>query len=124
MQNRKHLLLLSLIITVFCSKSLSAANIIWSGTNGTIWDTNSTINGSNEGVPSRFLTSDSVTFDDTAANGNVMISGTVQPASVIFNSNSLAYTLGGSGRIAGTTSLLKSGIDTLTITNTNKRRES
>ena len=44
MQTKGVFLLPSLIISLLCSKRLLAANLVWSGTNGTIWDTNSTIN--------------------------------------------------------------------------------
>ena len=101
-----------------CSSNLLASNLVWSGTSGSIWDT-STFNWTNSGSPDKFLSSDNVTFDDTASTGNVTVSGSLQPSSVTFHNNTLAYVLSGTGKIGGTANLLKSGTGTLTISNTN-----
>ena len=48
-----------------------------------------------------------------------MLSGTLQPSAVVVNNASTAYTLSGSGQLAGSTSLVKSGTGTLIVSNTN-----
>jgi len=95
--------------------SLFALSITWTGTNGSTWDNNTTINWNNAGTPEKFVTLDDVIFDDTSANGTVNLSGSLQPGSVTVNNGSTAYTFGGSGQFGGSTSLLKSGTGTLTI---------
>ena len=105
--------------TVYMNVSGTSASLVWSGTNGNTWDANSTVNWMNQGTPDKFLALDSVRFDDTSTNGNVVVSGTVQPSSLVFNNSALAYRISGSGQIAGSTSLLKSGTGVLTVSNSN-----
>ena len=75
-----------------------------------------------------FLTGDNDVFDDSAGSGTfggtlLTNSGNVTPISVIFNNNSLAYTLSGAFGItngtAGSTFLVKNGTGSLTIGNSN-----
>ena len=96
-----------------------AANLIWTGTNGSIWDTNTTVNWNNAGTPDVFIAGDNVTLNDTSANGTVNLSGSLQTGSVTVNNNTTAYAIGGSGQIGGPAGLLKSGTGTLTISTTN-----
>ncbi|MDE5585661.1 MAG: autotransporter-associated beta strand repeat-containing protein, partial [Muribaculaceae bacterium] len=66
-----------------------------------------------------FVPGDTVLFDDSAADTDVVISGRLQPASVTFNNNEKDYTLSGDGQIVGDTKLVKDGKGNLTITNIN-----
>lgn len=104
--------------TVYMTVSGSAANLVWSGSSGNMWDANSSSwnNTSSSGTTDKFYGLDNVTFDDSNANGNVTLAGTLQPASVTVNNNTTDYTLSGSGQIAGSTSLVKTGTGSLTIT--------
>lgn len=97
-------------------------NLVWRG-DGTIniWDTQDT----NypvwlaAGQPTAFWDGDAVTFDDTGSNAPAInLSTTVQPAALVCNA-AQTYTLGGSGKISGVTSLEKDGPGTLIILTTN-----
>ena len=60
-------------------------------------------------------TATALAFDDTASTGSVTLAGTFSPFIVVFGNNSLAYTLSGSGSIAGSVTLTKQGAGTLAI---------
>ncbi len=103
------------------SFSGATADLVWKGgdpVNPNTWDTDITPNFDNGGTPDKFLTIDSVTFDDTAASFTPTVSGTVIPRAVTFNNSANAYTLGGTA-IGGTASLVKNGSADLTITSAN-----
>ena len=93
------------------------ATLVWSGTNGVAWDT-STTNWLNAGLADRFYNFDTVIFDDTSTNGNVVISGVVQPAQVLLTNSILNYTLGG-GVLGGAAQLVKNGSGTLFLSGSN-----
>jgi autotransporter-associated beta strand protein len=93
------------------------ATLIWSGTNGSAWDT-STVNWINAGAADKFYNFDSVIFNDTSTNGNVVISGIVQPAQVVFTNSILNYSLGG-GVLGGAAQLVKYGSATLYLSGSN-----
>ena len=76
------------------------------------------------GAQTTFIPGDNDVFDDTASSGTVAISqGNVAPISVLFNNNTLAYTLSGAYGVtdgtAGSTFLIKSGTGSLTIGTSN-----
>ncbi|HTL71948.1 MAG TPA: autotransporter-associated beta strand repeat-containing protein [bacterium] len=95
-----------------------AANLIWQGTNGSVWDTVTT-NWLNGTSADRFYTIDSVIFNDTSTNGMVALTGALQPGALLVSNNALAYTLGGSGALAGSSPLTKAGSGTLNLNTTN-----
>ena len=95
-----------------------AANLIWQGTNGSIWDT-ATTNWFNGVAADRFYTIDSVIFNDTSTNGTVSLAGAMQPGSLLVSNSALAYTLGGSGSLTGSSPLTKTGSGTLNLNTTN-----
>ncbi len=96
----------------------SATSLLWSGTNGSSWDT-STVNWLDGGNADQYYNLDAVTFDDTSTNGIVSLAANVQPESLLVNNNSLPYTFGGPGALAGSGPLTKMGSGTLTINTTN-----
>jgi autotransporter-associated beta strand protein len=98
------------------SGSLPAA-LTWQGTNGNNWDL-STINWLNGGAEDKFFNVDSVLFDDTSTDGNVTVATAVQPGSIVVSNNTLPYVFSGSP-INGSSSLVKNGNDTLTISSSN-----
>ncbi len=105
-----------------------ASNLFWVGalddfTPSPEWNTISE-NWVNEGSfwePSPFRTGDPVTFDDIwAADYNVILNTTVEPAEVAFRNTTETYTLSGTGKITGaTTTLTKSEEGTVVISTAN-----
>ena len=93
------------------------ATLVWSGTNGSAWDT-STVNWFNSGAADNFFNFDTVIFDDTSTNGNVVISAVVQPAQVLVTNSILNYTIGG-GVLGGAAQLVKNGSGTLFLSGSN-----
>ncbi|QJE98713.1 beta strand repeat-containing protein [Luteolibacter luteus] len=95
-------------------------SLVWKGTNGSDWSLNNAQNWallSNAGTAPYFQT-DLVQFDDSAATGNVVISGSITPGEVLFNNSTLAYTLSGTG-LGGPADLIKDGTAKVTLTNDN-----
>ena len=110
--------------TVNLAVSGSASNLVWAPTaaSGNLWNVLDRQSWTNLslGSVSDFGNGDSVTFDDTGvafSNGVVNIAGTVSPATVSVSAAG-NFTLGGTGKVSGlTTTLLKTGAGTLTISN-------
>lgn len=106
----------------------------WTGATSGDWDVNDggdpttgtgTVNWkeANSGLATRYLqigsTVDSVLFDDSATGTTTInLTTSLSPASVTINNATLAYTFGGSGKLTGATTLLKTGAGTLTVLNT------
>jgi fibronectin-binding autotransporter adhesin len=95
------------------------ASLIWLGTNGSTWDTKTTVNWLNGTLPDVFWTGDSVAFNDTASNGLVNLTGALQPFSVTVTNSATSYLFAGSGSIEGAATLTKGGKGSLVIVNTN-----
>jgi autotransporter-associated beta strand protein len=94
----------------------STAARTWSAASGT-WDVYSSANFS-EG-DNKFISGDTVTFNEPASASTVTLSGRLSPASVTVNNTSNAYTFtgaDGTADITGSASLTKSGAGVLTIT--------
>jgi autotransporter-associated beta strand protein len=96
-------------------------NLVWVGDGANnIWDTTNTadwFNG-NDIVP--FHSTDSVTFDDSgSASPAVNLTGTVAPASVVFNNNVDNYTFSGVGLVSGTGSWTLNGTGGVTVNTAN-----
>ena len=95
------------------------ASLIWLGTNGSTWDTKTTVNWLNGTLADVFWTGDSVTFNDTASNGLVNLAGALQPFKVMVTNSVTSYLFAGSGSIEGPATLTKGGTGSLVIVNTN-----
>jgi autotransporter-associated beta strand protein len=98
------------------------ANLTWNnaGANN-LWDT-ATSNWNNGTGNAMYGDGSAVTFDDANGGGsnyNVTLNTTVMPASVTVNNSGGNYTIGGSGSIAGTTALSKSGNSKLVLNTVN-----
>ena len=104
-----------------------AHGIVWRGDKSNIWDLGETENFTAaddvSGGSDIFVTGDQVTFDATASNFTVNISGEVE-ADTIFIDGSSNYTFQGDGSLTGNTSLVKRGSGVLTIKNMNNYRGS
>ena len=93
----------------------------WVGSSTNNWD----LQGSNvwrfgsSGLPASYADTKRVSFDDSASNFVVNVAATVAPGGISVSNNANNYSLGGSGKITGGTSLTKDGTGTLTITTTN-----
>ena len=95
----------------------SAASLVWSGTNGNVWDLTTT-NWLNAGSPDVFFNLDQISFNDTSTNGGVSISGNVSPATLLVSNNATSFTFS-NGVIGGFTSLVKTGAGMLTLSASN-----
>jgi autotransporter-associated beta strand protein len=86
---------------------------------GQTWDFSSQ-NWNNGSAVASYTDGSNVVFNDSNnAHYAVTLNAMVQPGSVLINNNSGNYTISGSGGIAGTTSLTKSGIGTATLSTVN-----
>jgi autotransporter-associated beta strand protein len=107
------------IAVIISPAARGSTNLTWKGDAGlNNWDTSSS-NWFNGAISYSFQQGDSVLFNDTATpNTNVNLTATVLPASVTF-SNTLHYTLSGSGDIDGPVSVILTNSGTVTILTTN-----
>jgi autotransporter-associated beta strand protein len=99
---------------------VNARNLTWKGDGAAnVWDVSGAANWLSNMTATAFNNGDAVTFDNTGSNNvAVALNGTLLPALTTFNA-SKNYAFDGSGSIAGTNILVKSGAGTLTITATN-----
>jgi autotransporter-associated beta strand protein len=98
-------------------------SLIWKGTDGgapNAWDVNTTQNWQTTftTVGTKFLANDVVLFDDSAATGDVTLSGTIAPVSASFDNETLAYNLTGAGITSGSVTKDGAAITTLATANT------
>lgn len=106
----------------------AADSLRWAGVSPT-WDTGTAIDAggafnwllaSTGTTATNFFTGDKVAFTDGASSGEVSISGSVAPGSIVFDHSSIDYSVGGSGGITGAGTLTKQGAarTTLLVSNT------
>ncbi len=97
------------------------ANLKWNSTSSGVWDVQGTPNWLNGASSDVFFQGDNVTFGDGAGlQTSISLNTSVQPGTVLVNSNTNNYTISGSGQIFGTVaSLTKTGSSTLTINTIN-----
>jgi len=96
------------------------AQLGWSATNGT-WDINDPTNliwADAVSGPDYYQDGDLVVFGD-AGGGMVTLNSTVNPTSLLVGNNVSAYTITGTGTIAGAISLIKLGTNSLTLATPN-----
>ena len=91
-------------------------SLTWNGNVNTTWDT-ATANWLNSAASAIYADGSDVTFDDTATTKTAVISGTVNPNSVLFE-NTAAYTFTAAG-LSGVTSVTKLGTGTVTVSGVN-----
>ncbi len=96
------------------------ASLVWKGDGAmNLWDIGISANWLNQGVEDWFFPNDTVTFNDAGSiTPAVELAGDLAPAAMVIDA-AADYTLGGSGRVVGTTGLTKTGSGTLTITTIN-----
>lgn len=99
--------------------STGIAGLVWTGEASSAWNTTA-VNWLNGLTAATYADGDTVTFDDSAANGTVTITNAVSPDFVLFANASLAYVVTASGGgISGTTSLIKTNAGGLTLNGPN-----
>jgi autotransporter-associated beta strand protein len=96
---------------------LVAINLTWKGATSTAWDS-ATANWLNGGTGTTYGDGDYVTFADAPITSTVAISSAVSPGSLTFTNATTAYMISGAA-ISGTTSLVKSGAGTVTLSSAN-----
>lgn len=97
-------------------------NIIWKGSENSIWDFGTTMNfvtAETPDLPDCFITGDNVLFNDEAGEFTVTLDESVEADTVTFDHSTHNYTLKGNGRITGGTFLIKEGSGTLDIQTAN-----
>jgi autotransporter-associated beta strand protein len=91
-------------------------SVLWTGATDNNWDT-TTLNWTSHGTPTNFFAGATPTFDDTAAQTILLLAPAISSGAVTVNNSTKAYQLTGAGNIAGASSLVKNGSQTLTIDN-------
>jgi fibronectin-binding autotransporter adhesin len=110
--------------------SAAAGNLTWKGAVDGVWNAGNagTANWRNNVTlaDDKYFQLDAVAFRDTYDGTNAPLNTTitlntiVTPSAVVFNhSDTVPYTVSGTGRISGGTSLVKQGTGTLTLTTAN-----
>ncbi len=98
----------------------TAVSLTWNSTASSAWDINNAFNWSTGAAPAAFFNGNNITFPDgPALQPNITLNTTVTPTSIAVTSNTINYTLSGTGAIAGPASLTKSGNSTLTLATPN-----
>jgi fibronectin-binding autotransporter adhesin len=98
--------------------TVTSLQFVWTGLNSGNWDISTPNNWKLNGASATFQNGGGAVFDDTApGTTNVNVNAAVLPASVIFNNNSLIYTVTSSGldAIGGSGSLTKNGTQLATL---------
>ncbi|MBU6409921.1 MAG: autotransporter-associated beta strand repeat-containing protein, partial [Verrucomicrobia bacterium] len=95
------------------------ATLIWNSTGSSLWDVTNSANWLNVGANARdqFYNGDNVTFNDTASVTAIAIPAGVAalPSAITNNSDANNFSISGSGKISGSTALVKEGTSTLTL---------
>ena len=94
----------------------------WDGQLSGIWDIGSTANWIelSTTLSASYTDGNAVLFNDSASGTtSVTLDVTVNPAKVTVNNANLSYSLSGSGKISGPTSLIKQGTGSLALNNVN-----
>jgi autotransporter-associated beta strand protein len=100
--------------------STGPANLTWNNAGATgLWNTTDS-NWNNGASNTTYSNGSAVTFNDSnGGNYAVTLNTTVSPSSVTVNNSGGAYTIGGTGSIAGTAALSKSGSNKITLNTVN-----
>ena len=107
-------------LTLVVTSTNGGANLTWQGDGRTnTWDVQTTTNWLNAGSPDVFYQGDNVTFTSAGSNSPAInLAAAVLPVTLTVNA-AQNYTFSGSGQLAGTTALTKSGTGTLYLQTSN-----
>ena len=111
-------LLTALLASLSLPHSAAAAELIWGGTeDNNVWTLDGTAENSPWADNAVYTDADTVIFGTVDGKDllEVIISGTVSPAGLTFNSDTTSYVLKGDGALAGNGTLTKSGTATLRL---------
>ena len=101
----------SLVLILLLSLGLNAQTVTWTGASDNSWT-----NDSSDNWTGLYEDGINVIFNDTGANTDpIALSGTITPGSILFNADTLTYTLQG-GTLAGGGLLTQSGNGTVNFT--------
>lgn len=108
----------SAIMAIYTNVVGGPKSLVWNGASGATWD-HSTQNFINNlgSVPAAFTDGDTVAFGD-ATSGTVNLSGVLKPGTLDISSSN-AYELAGSGSLAGSGPIAKTGAGNLVISTSN-----
>lgn len=98
--------------------NITSIAYFWSGANNGNWDLATANNWTVGGSPATYADGNPITFDDTASGTTaVTVNAVVSPASVTVNNTTKTYSISSSSGkvISGSTGLLKTGTNTLTL---------
>lgn len=96
--------------------SLETKALVWTGNNSAAWDLITTANWQASGAEF-FYNGDTVTFNDTSANGLVTLAGELKPGAITVDSTTTNFTINGAAGdfISGLTSVSKRGSSSLVM---------
>ena len=96
----------------------AAAEIVWTGANGSVWDVNTTENFTfrDNGQPTVFVAGDKVIFDGTAATSEIELAENMYPSEVVFNTDKDLTIKGAS--FEGNVNIEKRGTGRVVLANT------
>ena len=108
------------IVSVHVVPGLSA-NLRWNSASSGVWDVNTTANWFNLGTSTvdKYQSGDNVTFADGSFQTNITLNSTASNSAVSVTSNTNNYTISGTGKISGNSTLSMTGASTLTIKTNN-----
>lgn len=115
-------LLAALLACLSTPHAATAAELTWTGAEGNnVWTLNGTPDSSPWNGNAVYTDEDTVIFGTLEGQTLVeaLISSTVTPAGLTFNSDTTSYTLKGTGAMAGGGTLSKSGTSTLRLETSN-----
>jgi autotransporter-associated beta strand protein len=94
--------------------------IVWQGGGTNPWDLATTATWLENTTPRVFRDKRHLTINDTGSNSPaITLIGTLAPGSLAVTNSTKAFTLSGTGSLSGTTGLVKSGTNTLTLATAN-----
>lgn len=100
------------------SDTREAAEVVWTGANGSSWDLGETSNFKlASGEATEFVSGDRVVFDDSAVSTDVNIPAGLYPSQIVFNNSEKQFTISGAG-FEGQLNIEKNGTGRVVLKNT------